>query len=226
MAKAKKKTTRGGKARPSNLAVFVIVLLAVGIGAVTWLFVDLSQKVSQYKTVESLPNQACVGLSVASQNGFTVPTDGLSASFSTQNAESPLAYKCTIGLVAEKTEIHSRLVSEYALGASVTYFESNEAAKEYAAKKLEPQRYWSVPNPKKIVHSFIASSVINDNKGLDLNTSTYFDSYAVKDNAVVRLSLPCRNINSNLSNSDFDRCDKDSLRAIQQFADKVVKFQF
>lgn len=38
---AKKKTVRAVRYRPSNLAVFVIVLLVVALGTVTWLFMAL-----------------------------------------------------------------------------------------------------------------------------------------------------------------------------------------
>lgn len=46
MAKAKKtskskRTTRVSQYRPSNLALFVIVLLLVALGTVTWLFILL-----------------------------------------------------------------------------------------------------------------------------------------------------------------------------------------
>lgn len=40
---AKKKAPRAPKARPSNLSVFVIVLLLVALGTVTWLFLELAK---------------------------------------------------------------------------------------------------------------------------------------------------------------------------------------
>jgi len=211
MAKTKK-SNRKVFSDYSDLTIFVVVLLIVTLGVVVWLFADLTEQISRHKALENQSNQACIGVSIASNSGLEIDTNTLVAT-STLIEGSDLGVtanqRCVVGGSTENESIQGKKIASYNFGAEVIYFDTNEAAENYANTKLNPLRYWS-PDATNTNYTFVVTHTEND----------YFDSYSVKDNAVMRISLPCSE-----SDSGVDELMKDCMlqadRTISLFNKKL-----
>ena len=149
----------------------------------------LNQKITGFY---ALPNQACLGLATvpeimpfaigkldATRTLAENSSDGLQATFT-----------CTIGQNAKDAAgsgVAAVDSNGREMGAEVLYFASADTANAYHEGVINPQRYWSVPNKPltdkvpslKYFTSYIFGSPV------------YFDAYAVRENVIVRVTLPC-----------------------------------
>jgi hypothetical protein len=160
--------------------------------------------------VNHMDNQACRGLDAAIPKLSELNFGGLRASQQMLPADTDgkfLTYRCSIGLNT-KQAVAGKDVAEvdsqgYEMGAEVSYFTSAEKAEAFASSRLNPQRYWTVPN-----------DALNEQVGMwhyftsyILSASpVYFDSYAVRGNAVVRLSLPCASDKATADTPEVQKC--------------------
>lgn len=197
----------------SDLTIFVVVLLIVTLGVVVWLFADLTDQISRHKALENQSNQACVGISIASNSGLEIDTSTLNATSTLLPESDSLAtakQKCIVGGESTENETtQGKVIASYNFGSEVTYFETNEAAIAYASTTLNPLRYWS-PDATNTNYTFIVSRT-------DAN---YFDSYSVEDNAVMRISLPCSESDSD-DDKSIEKCMLQADRIISLFNKKI-----
>ncbi len=142
-----------------------------------------SELISNYELLEKIDNQACRYLD---NQPF------VNGNFNLHNsapADKPqLTYTCLTGEKTTAKEIHGKHIDAYEMGASVSYFSTNEAAEKFAEEKLNPLRYWGVDEDgqnKGIPQTSHFTFIVTDEK------VPYFDAYTVKANAVLRVSLMC-----------------------------------
>ncbi|HMS23194.1 MAG TPA: hypothetical protein PKB09_00100 [Candidatus Saccharibacteria bacterium] len=210
MAKSKKRN-RKLFSEYSDLEIFVIVLLVVTLAVVTWLFANMSTEISRYRSLGSQSNQACLGVSAATASGFNVDTKTLYATSELKDASSdnPSAnQKCIIAGSTRDEAIHGKPIKSYSFGADVTYFKDKETAKDYAETQINPLRYWS-PDPSNSYYTFLVTH----------RDEVYFDAYSVKDNAVMRISLPCNQ--NDKSDKNINSCLLQAERTIAVFNKKL-----
>ncbi len=197
----------------SDLTIFVVVLLIVTLGVVVWLFTNLTNEISRHKTLENQSNQACLGISIASNSGVGIDTDTLYATstlLEKSTVQATANQRCIVGGQSTENETpHGKKIASYSFGSEVIYFETSEAAENYAETKLNPLRYWS-PDATNTNYTFIVQS-----SGI-----IYFDSYSVKDNVVMRISLPC-NESDNSENESTKECALQADRTISIFNKKL-----
>lgn len=188
---------------------------------------SLSYKIKMYDEFSKKPNQACLGLTVANKNGLEYGSETITANrellFDDSNKQIA-EFNCTIG-INSKDLIGNNEVAEidkngYELGISVKYFENQSFAQNYAQDNLEPKRYWSWDGYKatKTYISFVNADRL------------YFDSYAVKENAVLRMSLQCK-FKGNLSSAESeDKClvagvgDNIATRTVGELSETIESF--
>lgn len=210
MAKAKQRNRKLFN-KYSDLEIFVIVLLVVTLGVVTWLFANMSNEISRYSSLGNQSNQACLGISVATASGFKVGTTTLYATSELKDGSSddPSAnQKCIVAGNTQDEKIHGKSIKSYNFGADVTYFVDSVAAKNYADTNINPLRYWS-PDPSYTYYTFLVTH----------RDKMYFDAYSVKDNAVMRISLPCNQ--DEKSDKNMDSCLLQAERTIAVFHKKL-----
>lgn len=198
----------------SNLTIFVVVLLVATLGVATWLFASLSEEVSQHVALENLDNQACRGLSIAAASGFDISTRGLystSKLLNSNNDNATANQKCLIYGSTQDDNIQGKKINGYSFGADVTYFDSKESAEKYAKNKVNPLRYWS-PDATYTSYTFIVTH----------REQKYFDAYSTKNNALMRISLPCNSTND--ENKDIDNCYLQADRTIALFNKNLASF--
>lgn len=186
MAKVKKLAvkTLNKKNSISFSPVRMLFILIIGLcGAFGVALLKQESTIWKYELLEKIDNQACRYLD--NQLGVNGSFD-LSVNASVD--EPKLTYKCTTGETVAAKEIHGKSVARYELGATVSYFSSNEEAEKFAAEKLNPLRYWGVDEEGQrngIPQTSRFTFIVND------ENVPYFDAYTVKANAVLRVSLPC-----------------------------------
>ncbi len=210
MAKAKQRN-RKLFSKYSDLEIFVIVLLVVTLGVATWLFASMSNQISRYGALSNQSNQACMGISAATASGFEIDTQTLYATSELKDGESndPLAnQKCIVRGTTKDEEIHGKKIKSYSYGADVTYFKDAETAKNYADTNLNPLRYWS-PDESYTYYTFLVTH----------QDKAYFDAYSVKDNAVIRISLPCGE--EEITDESLSTCQLQAERTIAVFNKKL-----
>lgn len=162
------------------------ILTAVLLLTCGFLFMQLNKQLevtSKYDLLEKIDNQACRYLDQQAEvNGsFDLTEDSPSD-------QPRLTYTCTTGQTVDSRQIQGKLVPAYYFGAKVSYFASNEAAEKYAEQNLKPLRNWGDDKlglEQGLLQNPGYNFVVND------EDIPYFDSYTVKANAVLRVSLPC-----------------------------------
>lgn len=167
------------------LILFIIALVV----AVLLAGVKSLREADKYKKLTAMPNPACLGLGKASAHGISLSPVSLEAkSFLHQDEGKVAAFTCHIGISTQAATIHGKFIDSYPLGAEVTYFENNQTAMDYADKQVNPLRYWGFfdANPDGEIRqddsfTFVVTDV----------TPMILDAYTVKDNALIRISLPC-----------------------------------
>ncbi len=180
------------------LVLTTFTILIMSIVAAIALYVqqnrinDLKDKMT---LVSSVSNQACLGLGDSKWqtnylNSFTLDAK---QTFVENSSGSPrLVTVCKIGGNTKAVTVGANVaqVDKDGLdfGAQVIYFKTAKAASQYGDKVINPQRYWTVPNGSLTAdlpmwHYFY--SYVFDGH------FPYFDAYAVKGNAVMRVTLPC-----------------------------------
>lgn len=210
MAKSKQRN-RKLFSKYSDLEIFVIVLLVVTLGVVTWLFANMSDEITRYSSLSNQSNQACLGISVASNSGFKINTDTLYATSELKDGSTDdptVNQKCIVGGSTQDENIQGKPIKSYNFGADVTYFTDSVAAKKYADSKVNPLRYWS-PDSSYTYYTFLVTH----------RDQLYFDAYAVKDNAIMRVSLPCNN--NEKTNANANNCILQAERTIAVFHKKL-----
>lgn len=177
----------------------LVILLFALCGVLGIVIATQNDTIWKYELLEKIDNQACRYL-----NG----QPGINGSFDfnvrAQDNQPKLVYKCTIGQVTTAREIHGKYVGEYELGASVMYFSTNDAAEHYSKENINPLRYWGVDEegqkngiPQTSKFTFIVTD----------EPVPYFDAYTVKANAVLRVTLPCPNVEKHGATSCPDEAD-------------------
>jgi hypothetical protein len=145
--KEKQKLTSHSKNDPKakrRTYVFVVLLAVVSI----LIYRHLS-KLQKYEQLSEFPNQACVGIGVALENGLTFTSHDIDAKslLPFNNFGSIGQHKCNIKKVVTSQKSYPDGSSEssgYELGADVLYFKSPDAAYEYA-ESFENKNYsWGV----------------------------------------------------------------------------------
>ncbi len=193
----KTKKKKSGHYNKVNITIIVLAALCIA------LFVGLYKQakiISQYDLLSQLDNQACRYLADRGSDsringGFRLNTDA--------NENDPkLTYYCYTGEIVKSKTIHGKPINGYSLGAVVSYFSSNETAETYAKEKLNPLRYWS-DDGSDVIQNKNYTFLVTDEK------ESYFDAYRVRANAVVRVSLPCKN-------NDYDACDMQAHQLLDQ----------
>lgn len=210
MAKSKQRN-RKLFSKYSDLEIFVVVLLVVTLGVVTWLFATMSNEITRYSSLANQSNQACLGISIATASGFNVDTTTLYATSELKDGstDDPTAnQKCIVGGNTQDENIQGKTIKSYNFGADVTYFKDSTTAEEYAKSTINPLRFWS-PDPSLNYYTFLVAH----------RDKMYFDSYSVKDNAVLRVSLPCGE--NGKSSQDIDSCLLKAERTIAVFNKKL-----
>ena len=186
MAKSNKKNKklRNNSRQSLPLGVLTLVLFIL-LATLSIAFIKQQQIIGRYELLEKIDNQACRYLDnqPAVNGSFNLNTY-------TDQGEPQVTYTCLTGETTEPKEIHGKFIDKYNLGASVSYFSSNEEALKFAEENLNPLRYWGVDQEGQkngIPQTSLFTFIVNDAK------SPYFDAYTVKANAVLRVSLPCSN---------------------------------
>jgi hypothetical protein len=218
-------TAGSRKFRVSTILISLAIILV--LAAVVTYGIFLMNHVVRFGKLASYPNQACVGIGVALRNG--VPLKHYS--FDAHSNVSPIferhsdgflgRHTCTIDMsVVKQTKNKNGTVTTqgYQLGATVQYFNSSAAALNFARDKANPARSWSVDEagvkkniPQTSLFTFIATTV----------PEPYFDSYTVRDAALVRLTMPCAMPASLSKDQNFDNCNKTAQKTLQDFAEVV-----
>lgn len=190
-------STKGNKVSVTVLSIALVLAAALVAGIYYWQqdrASSLRQQVNKYEQLLAMPNQACVGVSKASDNDVVLRSVELSATsqlYENDPDSKVAAFRCTIGQNT-KDLVKGQDVAEvdskgYELGAEVIYFDTAAAAKKYANDKVNPLRFWGldqqgqqegIPQTSKFTSNIYGSTL-------------YFDSYTVKDKALLRVSLPC-----------------------------------
>lgn len=214
MAKSKKRN-RKLFSKYSDLEIFVIVLLVVTLIVVTWLFANMSSEISRYRSLGNQSNQACLGVSAATASGFNVDTKTLyvTSELKDGSSDNPTAnQKCIIAGTTQDEVIQGKSIKSYSFGADVTYFKNNQEAQDYANNSINPLRYWS-PDISNTYYTFLVTH----------RDEVYFDAYSVKDNAVMRISLPCND--DEKSNKNISACQLQAERTLAVFNKKLNPLQ-
>jgi hypothetical protein len=191
------KTTKTTQAKNKNntdnmsllkKVVIVVLVLVAGIA-----LLQRFQELNKYKILSQSSNQACVGLGISLENGANLSPFKFDAQSMARSGEwgEVGQHKCNTGVVVTKYTQNGYGSSEtegYELGANVIYFKDAKAAYKYADKVHNPTRYWSIDEEgekQNIPQTSLFTFIVNDVK------EPYFDSYTVRDKALVTLSLPC-----------------------------------
>ena len=214
MAKAHNSTVSAQLAKPHTLLITLLVIALVAVSAA--LFV-VNGRLDGYKTLTSVPNQACVGLSngVISNKAVNIIAK---SSLKQNNADNmTAAFTCYTGQGVDAATIQGKHIGSYLFGAQALYFKDAAAAKQYAAKKVNPLRYWGVNQagqdagiPQTSIFSFIV---------IGGPIPPYYDAYTVSGNAVLRISLPCGD--TDVSQGGV-ACYAEAQSAIETFARSIV----
>jgi hypothetical protein len=182
----------------SVLLLAVILALLVGV-------LKQADVISKYELIEKIDNQACRYL-----NGQPTVNGSFDLNATAKQNDPKLVYECKNGQSASARNIQGKNIGEYELGAKVMYFATNEEAEKYAEDNINPLRYWGVDEegqqngiPQTSEFTFIVTD----------EDVPYFDAYTVKSNAVLRVSLPCRN--SSQTEDGITDC-QDEARSVLQ----------
>ncbi len=186
MARAKKNKSGLSIKKQYTLPLgVVIIVLFTMLGSLVVLFTRQTETIGKYELLEKIDNQACRYLD--KQKGV----HGIFKLYDDAPKNKPkLVYKCTTGELTKAKEIHGKSIDAYQLGASVSYFSTNEEAIKFAEEKLNPLRFWGVDAEGQrngIPQTSRFTFMVTDEQ------TPYFDAYTVKANAVLRVSLPCTN---------------------------------
>lgn len=201
------------RATPSQLSwklfgcLFLVAVLAVAV-AVVYIprqnqINTLTAKTNRQDRLMSMSNQACMGLTASK----TTPPPSITNLVATQTVQdgaygTVATFSCTIGQNT-KPAVAGKEVAEVdkkgiEMGATVMYFESTGQADKYHQQVINPLRYWGVPNGDLTdnVPSFkyFVSYVFGN--------PVYFDAYAIKGNAIVRITLPCGSTDTDAAKVD------------------------
>lgn len=186
---ATKKVKKSVTPDPSHFIAFaaVIAFLLIISGVLSWGLYKQTDVVSKYELLELIDNQACRYLDKqpAVNGSFNLTAD-------TPTGSPKLIYTCLTGESVEGGDIQGKYIDGYELGASVTYFSTNQEAEKYAEEKINPLRYWGVDEvgqQNNIPQTSKFTFIVTDGK------TPYFDAYTVKATAVLRISLPCSGSN-------------------------------
>lgn len=199
--------------------LLVTVLVVAG-----FLVLNYQGKLERTEKLATYPNQACVGLGTALKNGLDLKHYDLKATSLTGHPMEGAVgqHKCIAGRVI--TERHynpdgSGAESGYELSSDVVYFESPQAAYAHADTIQNKSRSWSVDEAG-------SRSGIKQDRSLFTYLVTdvkepYFESYTVRDNALVLLSLPCPMSIKDDPNEAFTECQSVAEKVLREYADKV-----
>lgn len=189
-SRAAKRAHKKANKQPSTHDIELIVLIITVIVLITMIVTLVATNYKQldtigkYEILERIDNQACRYLDQQPE---------VNGSFDL-NVNAPidhpkLSYTCTNGQKVDANVIHGKPVGAYSMGASVIYFRTQQEALRYAEQKLNPLRYWEVTTEEPGYNIPQTSSFVF----VVSEPPMYFDSYTVKANAVLRVSLPCPN---------------------------------
>lgn len=186
--------------------------LTIGLTVALVLINNLSNKIDIYRSYSSAPNPACYGIAAS-----PYLLDDIRAYFSYDTDENKLIYTCSTGVNKSSKVIHGLTVPGYELGATAIYFESAEGAQYFADSTLQTWRYWSEDNDNEQpeIHSNRWTFIVTD------EPEAYFDSYAVRENIVIRLSLWC---SDNDAVTGGTACYEQAENAIEAFAERLPVF--
>lgn len=209
MAKSKKRKIFSDY---SDFTIFVVVLLIVTLGVVSWLFVTMSSTIKNHRTLEAQNNQACMGISAAKTSGFDVDVSTLyaTANLKEVSGQGEVAnQKCIVAGSSKAENSKGKTIDSYNFGADVAYFQSAEDAKKYADESINPLRNWEADSSKTYYTVLV-----------DSGSAKYFDAYTVSKNAVLRISLPCDNDSQDAEQSS-KTCQAKVDRTIAVFGKKL-----
>jgi hypothetical protein len=220
--------TSTGRNFPLKRVIKVFLFCVVLVIVVGFIYL-LQRHIEQVGRLSAYPNQACVGIGTALKSGVSLHHYDLDARshvgplFNTHSAPSGFIGRqtCSIGVVVTKqtkAPNGSSTQEGYELGATVLYFNSSQAAKNFAAKTLNLTHSWSVDAagvknniPQTSLFTYIVT-----------NTSEpYFDSYTIRDKAAVTLTLPCAMSSARTADQNFDVCNTTAQKVLKDFADTV-----
>jgi hypothetical protein len=193
--------------------LYISLLLAL-VASLVLLFCTY-KRLSTYRVVERLQNQACIGLG---KGAITFKPVDIKAKFNLPDSNpegKTVEFTCLTNQSTEKATIHGKEIAAYEFGAYATYFKDNAAATKFAEQKVNSLRFWGVDQagqqagiPQTSLFTFIVSDV----------PAPYYDAYTVKDNALVRISLPC-------GDNDVSRggvaCYAEAESSLNTFADSI-----
>jgi hypothetical protein len=213
------------------LGAFLLIAAALSGAVYYWQHskvTSLNRQISKYEQLVSVPNQACIGLGVASGKGINIDLAELNGSQFLYNNDSDgrtAVYACKIGIntkaATKGLDVAQVDRNGYEMGAEVTYFKTQTEAEKYADKKVNPLRYWSVLHPVgNISQETPFTSII-------FGKPVYFDSYTVKGVALVRISLPCGSVAD--SGSTSKQCpgyDSKAESILESFAKSIKQLNF
>jgi hypothetical protein len=218
------KSKRKSKAIKDNSALQTGIVVGLLVVAVAMLLVQqrrldaLTINRDRWLAASTRPNPACAGVSNPIWQKKFVDKLELSVTtavydkedFENKDSKGILSIaNCFIGgntrTVTKGTKVAEIDSNGLDFGAQVIYFESDQKASAYADSVVNPQRFWSEPNndltkevpANKYFTSYVDGSIF------------YFDAYAVKENKVLRVTLPCGNVKT--SDANKQKCSGESV---------------
>lgn len=196
--------------KPSSFLTGMLIISLVAVGAV--LYVNTS-RLRDYDQLTSIPNQACVGLSNGATDTMSISIIA-SAVLKQKNPDNmTAAFSCLTGQGVDAATIQGKHIGGYVFGAHALYFKDITAATTYAAKKVNPLRYWGIDQagqnagiPQTSIFTFIVAGG---------STPPYYDAYTVHNNIVLRVSLPCGGL-------DVPACYTQAQTVIRAFSEDIL----
>jgi hypothetical protein len=201
-----------GKLKLAFSALFMVMIIFI------YLFTQTTSELGKYKKISRLPNQACVGLNYGA---LTNKSLNFSAQFNLEKSDSSktASFTCLVDQFTQSTTIQGKHIDAYEFGAYATYFTDDQSALDYAEKQLNPLRYWGIDQagqqagiPQTSLFTFIVSDV----------PEPYYDAYTVKNNSLLRISLPCGD--PDVSHGGVS-CYAEAQSAISTFANNVERLE-